>query len=266
MNAATRAALALAWPALAFATAFLLPRLAQDPAYHQYADPRALLGLPNFWNVASNAAIAAAGVCGLGVLAGARPRFHTLLEGRLYAALFVIVLGNAVGSVYYHAQPATPALFWDRLPIAVTLALLTTITVAERAGPAAAQRVLLPALLAGAAGVSYWSYTEAIGRGDLTFYFAFQAACLGGFPILWALYRRRYTGSFYYAAALLIYAAALGCEFADRPLYAALGMGGHAIKHGLAGVALAMLPLMLLRRAPLGAEVHDAGHGVWNRR
>ena len=36
---------------LAIAVAFLLDPIAQDPAYHEFADERALFGVPNFWNV-----------------------------------------------------------------------------------------------------------------------------------------------------------------------------------------------------------------------
>ena len=31
-----------------------LPPIPQDQAYHQFADHRTLLGIPNFWNVVSN--------------------------------------------------------------------------------------------------------------------------------------------------------------------------------------------------------------------
>src|SRR4029077_315822 len=31
----------------------LLPPIPQDPSYHQFADQRTLLGIPNFWNVIS---------------------------------------------------------------------------------------------------------------------------------------------------------------------------------------------------------------------
>ena len=31
-----------------------LPPIAQDPLYHAFADQRALLGVPHFWNVVSN--------------------------------------------------------------------------------------------------------------------------------------------------------------------------------------------------------------------
>jgi hypothetical protein len=41
--------------ALAAAVAWLLPPIAQDPAYHRLADSRPWLGIPNALNVLSNA-------------------------------------------------------------------------------------------------------------------------------------------------------------------------------------------------------------------
>ncbi len=254
MSASRRAAALLAWPILLLLAACLWPRFGQDPAYHQYADRRALLGLPHFWNVASNGAIAAAGAFGLGVLWLARPTFTQPVERRLFAALFSVVLWSAAGSAYYHGRPATFTLYWDRLPITVALGLLVSITLAERVGGRAAARLLAPILLAGVASVTYWIGTEALGRGDLTFYFAYQAACLGGLPLLWALYPARYTGGRYYVLALALYVVALAFEHTDHAVFAALGMGGHAIKHGLVGAALAAVGVMLLRRAPRPPE------------
>ena len=43
----------------------LVPAIAQDQAYHQLADQRNLLGIPNFWNVVSNIPFVVVGVVGL---------------------------------------------------------------------------------------------------------------------------------------------------------------------------------------------------------
>ena len=39
--------------------------LLQDQSYHEFADQRALFGIPNFWNVISNLPFIAIGVAGL---------------------------------------------------------------------------------------------------------------------------------------------------------------------------------------------------------
>jgi hypothetical protein len=43
----------------------LLPPILQDPSYHQFADQRTLLGIPNFWNVVSNLPFVLVGAMGL---------------------------------------------------------------------------------------------------------------------------------------------------------------------------------------------------------
>ena len=45
-------------------------RIPQNPAYHQFADQRTLLGVPHFWNVVSNFIFVLVGVMGLRFLSG----------------------------------------------------------------------------------------------------------------------------------------------------------------------------------------------------
>jgi hypothetical protein len=43
----------------------VLPPIPQDQGYHQFADQRTLLGVPNFWNVVSNIPFIVIGALGL---------------------------------------------------------------------------------------------------------------------------------------------------------------------------------------------------------
>jgi hypothetical protein len=43
----------------------LLPPIPQNPSYHDFADQRALFGIPNFWNVVSNVPFVLIGAMGL---------------------------------------------------------------------------------------------------------------------------------------------------------------------------------------------------------
>src|SRR3972149_5897461 len=52
--------------------AALRPRFGQDPSYHSFADARALLGVPNAFDVLSNLAFAAVGTAA-GLFLGRRP-------------------------------------------------------------------------------------------------------------------------------------------------------------------------------------------------
>src|SRR5215469_11665902 len=51
--------------AISLAGLALLPKIPQDQAYHQFADQRTLLGIPNFWNVVSNIPFLVVGAVGL---------------------------------------------------------------------------------------------------------------------------------------------------------------------------------------------------------
>jgi hypothetical protein len=43
----------------------LVSRIPQDESYHLFADTRTIAGIPNFWNVISNAPFALVGIYGL---------------------------------------------------------------------------------------------------------------------------------------------------------------------------------------------------------
>ena len=40
--------------AIGLSVFLFVPRIAQNPEYHQFADQRTLLGIPNFWDVMTN--------------------------------------------------------------------------------------------------------------------------------------------------------------------------------------------------------------------
>ena len=80
----------------------------QEEAYHQFADRRSWLGIPNFANVVSNLPFLLVGVAGLRALArGDHPStaFGDRWERRAFALLFAAVALVAFGSGYYHAHP-----------------------------------------------------------------------------------------------------------------------------------------------------------------
>src|SRR6187401_3037436 len=73
-----------------------LPPLLQNQDYHQFADQRQLLGIPNFWNVVSNLPFIAVGAVGL-------LRFHRdLTTFVLFSGIFL----TGFGSSYYHLNPS----------------------------------------------------------------------------------------------------------------------------------------------------------------
>jgi hypothetical protein len=65
-------------------------------------------------------------------------------ERRAFAVVFAATALVALGSSYYHHEPTTARLFWDRLPMTVVFVGLLGITVAERVDLAAGRRLFWP--------------------------------------------------------------------------------------------------------------------------
>src|SRR5207253_11306187 len=84
-----------------------LPRTAQPLSYHEFADQRGWLGIPNFLDVASNIVFAAAGLAGLSYLGGRScgAPFIEAGERWFYVFVFLGLLLTAFGSSYYHLAP-----------------------------------------------------------------------------------------------------------------------------------------------------------------
>src|SRR5262249_31672083 len=93
--------------AVSLTALLLVPPISQDQDYHQFADQRTLLGIPHFWNVASNLPFVAVGALGL----------HKFYQRPATFVLFSGFLLTGFGSTYYHWNPSDETLFWDRLPM-----------------------------------------------------------------------------------------------------------------------------------------------------
>src|ERR1700751_767326 len=113
--------------------ALVLPAIPQPLSYHNFADHRSWLGIPNFGDVASNLPFAIIGFWGLLVLfVSHTASFLELRERWPYAVMFAGLILTAVGSGYYHLAPGNARLVWDRIPINITIMALLTAVIAER--------------------------------------------------------------------------------------------------------------------------------------
>ena len=253
--------LLFALPVLALVAAFLLTNPFPQPlAYHDFADQRTLLGIPHFWNVVSNLFILIAGLAGLAaVVAGLRdgprdgPRFQARGEAALWGMFFAAAGLTALGSTYYHLAPDSPRLFWDRLPLGLAAACLPAALLVERAALGRAGRLVLAACVAlGALGTVYWRVSEALGAEDLRLYGGVQFGSVAAVAAILLFSRPRYSGSLYYWGALACYVLAKIAEMGDGAIFAMGGLvGGHSLKHVLAGLAIALLGHMVNWRRPL---------------
>ncbi len=236
--------------------AAIVPPVAQDPAYHQFADTRPALGVPNFLNVISNLAFLVVGALGLGFLArdarrGGSAAFATPAERRPYWPFFTGVALTAVGSSYYHWQPSNGTLFWDRLPMTLAFMALLASVIGERISRLAGARLLWPLLLAGALSALYWHVTEQRGAGDLRPYGLVQFGSMVLVPLILLLFPSRYTGASYYWLSFGCYGLAKICEYFDRGLLELMAVSGHTWKHLAAAASACSILCMLERRRPL---------------
>jgi hypothetical protein len=239
--------------ALAAAVALLgLPPLPQPESYHDFADRRALAGIPNFGNVISNLGFLAAGLAGLLLLLRRVPReaLPTRLPYRAFAVGLVLV---AAGSAYYHWRPTTPTLYWDRLAMTVAFMALAAAIVGDRIGRRAGL-VLLPLLLAlGAVAATHWRQSELAGAGDLRLYLMVQIVPAAVLPLLVLLFADRIGRDRLLLLALALYGLAMLMEQFDRRIFelSAGVVSGHSLKH-LAAALAGYLAICRLRQAGAG--------------
>lgn len=240
-------ALALAMTVAVFAQA----PIRQSLAYHAFADARTLLGVPNFWNVASNLPFLAVGLAGLAWLPANLPSIDRVLRPA-YATLFLGVALVALGSGGYHLHPDNASLVWDRLPMTLAFMAFFAIVLGEHVALRLGGLALLPLLAAGVASVLYWRATD-----DLRPYALVQFLPVLLIPLLLLLYPRKGSGALW--IALGCYVLAKGLEQFDAAVYAALGraISGHSLKHLAAAAGMYALLAGWRGRARRSAGVHS---------
>lgn len=209
--------------------------VAQDPAYHLFADTRTIGGVSNFWNVASNIPFLLVGIHGLsriGNLSIPRTRAG-------YAALCAGVLLVAFGSGYYHLAPSTPSLIWDRMPMTVAFMALFSLILDEREVLGRGRQTLWPLLGIGLASAAYWYWTETRGAGDLRPYILVQFLPMLLIPLALLFFRGSYLNNRLLVLALVFYGLAKVFEQFDSQIFQAVHLvSGHTLKHLVAGLAV----------------------------
>jgi hypothetical protein len=235
---------------LAVAAAILIPAIPQPLAYHDFADARAMFGIPNFLNVASNIAFLVVGIAGLVVTLGPRARFQFRVERWPYVIFFVGVLCTAAGSTYYHLAPNNERLFWDRLPMTVAFMGLVSAQIVDRISIRAGLVLLLPMLAVGVASVVYWRLTERAGVGNVVPYGILQGYCIVILLLMTASMPSRYShgNSLYWVFAWYILSKIF--ETYDAEVQRLIHVvSGHTLKHLAAAIAGVPICLMLTRRS-----------------
>lgn len=190
--------------------AFLMwvPPLAQTLSYHNFADRRTILDIPDFWDVISNLPFLVVGAMGLRRFRDGASRI-----------LFFGVLCTSLGSAYYHLAPDNARLFWDRLPMTIAFMSLFAIAINRR-------KLAVPLVLLGISSVVWWRMTDNLWPYGLV-QFGTMAALLviaaRSEPGLWPVF--------------IFYGLSKISEHFDQQIFSMSPLSGHTIKHLLAGIA-----------------------------
>lgn len=258
----TRLVLLAAICAGTVAAVAVAPRLPVGPHYHEFADRRALLGIPNAFDVLSNIPFCIVGVWALAWLASSRSlgAFVDRRERIPWLIFFAGVLLTGFGSLWYHLAPSDARLPWDLLPMTCSFLSIVAAMAMERISVRGGLIALGPTLLLGMGSVAWWRLT-----GDYKFYLTVQFFSPVVLALIIGLFPRRYSGMNYLAIAFGCYVAAKLFEMFDGPIYGAGHVvSGHSLKHVMAGVACWWILRMLqARRVAVHGEKMAAPEPSW---
>ena len=252
-----RVAILLALTVLVTGVMLSIPSIEQPPKYHQFADDRYFLGIPNTLNVLSNIPFVIVGMMGLGFLMGPTAKepgrsFVDPAERWPYAFFFLFIALTGFGSAYYHAKPNNDRLLWDRLPLAIAFMAFFAIMISERISRRAGTILFWPLVFLGAGSVVYWHQSEVHQAGDMRIYLLVQFYPLLAIPLMLWLFPPKYTRTADLFGALAWYIAAKVLEWLDRWVYARGGLvSGHTLKHLLAAVTPYLIYHMIKHRRPI---------------
>lgn len=211
---------------VSLAAVFMLPPIPQDLDYHEFADARSFLGVPNFLNVATNLPYLIVGAMGLRAASYRSTR-------KAWSILFLGVTMVAFGSAYYHWSPSNASLVWDRLPMSVGFMGLLVALLSERVDPRSERYLLVPAVIAGVSSVLYWHFAD-----DLRLYVWIQF-----FPfliLLVLLLGMRGRDRVYLSTGIACYGLAKFAEAYDVECFSltSAAVSGHSIKHLLSAAGV----------------------------
>ena len=231
--------------------ALVLPPFAQPQGYHDFADKRAWLGIPNYGDVASNVMFLVVGLVGLAAMRSPSVRAMESAPRHAYALMFLGLVFTAFGSGYYHWAPSDARLVWDRLPMTVVFMPLLAATYAERLRWRSDLPLLVLTLL-GVGSVVYWKLSD-----NLMPYLIAQGGAIVLILLALASLPTSWTGRRMLLPALACYAVAFVCEKLDMAIFRLTTgiISGHTIKH-LATAAAFYFILRMLQRQQRKADLN----------
>ncbi|MBV7484892.1 hypothetical protein [Bordetella sp. BOR01] len=221
--------------------------IAQLEHYHDFADHRSWLGIPNAADVLSNLGFAVVGWYGLALVLHSRnnPALDAIRPG--YGLFSFALILTAFGSGWYHLLPDNARLIWDRLPIALACAGILSAVWRETLGDGRWVDRLW-AIIA-VVSVIWWWYTDNNQAGDLRPYLYVQFMPLLLIPLLQWQNKTPPRERLYFAAAIGFYALAKAAELLDHQIFQDFAyLSGHTIKHLFSVAAGLVVVLNYARR------------------
>ncbi|XP_058091295.1 uncharacterized protein LOC131237502 isoform X1 [Magnolia sinica] len=228
------------------------PSIPQSQEYHDFADQRQYLGIPNALNVVSNFPFLLIGVTGL--ILCYRNYFRLSLEGEVWgwACFFVGVAAVAFGSSYYHLKPNDARLVWDRLPMTIAFTSIMAVFIIERIDEKRGTISIVPLIMAGIISILYWRLFD-----DLRPYALVQFVPCIAIPVMAIILPPMYTHSTYWLWAAGFYLLAKVEEAEDELIYKWTHhiVSGHTLKHLCAALVPVFLTLMLAKRSIVSERI-----------
>jgi hypothetical protein len=236
-----RIVLLLTLTVVSFLATLALNPIGQDIAYHNFADQRQILRIPNFANVVSNLPLLLVGVLGLMSCYRKRP----FAARRSWTVVFLGIALVSFGSAFYHWHPNNDTLVWDRLPMTFGFMSLFIALTSEHVSPKIELWGLPLALIVGVGSLLWW-----VTYGDLRWYLWVQFFPLLVIAVIVALFPPPYTHRYFLAVGLGLYLLAKLAEHYDTTIFVLTreAISGHTLKHLLAAAALFAVLTMLRNR------------------
>lgn len=206
--------------------------IAQNPAYHNFADQRRIFSIANFYNVLSNLPFVIIGVMGIRLVALRKTSSGLAELQPMYLTFFIGVLLTGFGSGYYHYQPDNQTLVWDRLPMTIAFMALFSAIIGEYISTRLAWKLFAPLLILGITSVIYWYVTELNGHGDLRAYALVQFLPVLLIPMILWLFDSKLNKDKYIWGLIGAYTISKLMESFDIQIYKVFGLlSGHSLKH-----------------------------------
>jgi hypothetical protein len=225
--------------------------ISQPQEYHDFADDRELLGVPNALDVMSNLAIVYPGLVGLAFVNESRKNSQVSEdEVSIHITMFSGMILTFAGSVWFHLDPNDSTMLWDRLGMSVVIGSCISLLIHDMWDRNLAAKIHLPIVIASVVSVLWWPVFD-----DLRIYFIVKHHPFILFPILLVYGNRIYDKISGYYWGLSMFLLATIFEFTDQQIFELTGIiSGHTLKHIAAGIGLWFLMVMIRDRKPITFE------------